>query len=152
MNLKDALALAKKHYKAGNTDRSIVGLAHTPNSSDGKIQIVLLSYEQEDDDNAGDWYRASVYGGNFFDTSEGFEGFYGNETVKGLIKELPDFAGTLNYSSYILNEYELTKTPEYALKELIPDLPAPDDCDTPLRVANFEATAIDLIAIINTKP
>lgn len=152
MNLKDALALAKKHYKDGSTDHAIVGVAHTPNDSDGAVQIVLLSYEEEDDDDTGDWYRAAIHGGNFFDTSEATEGFYGNETIKGLIKELPDFAGMLNYSAYILNKYELTKTPEYALKELIPDLPAPDDCDTSLRVANFKATAIDLIAIINTKP
>lgn len=152
MNLKDALALTKKHYKDGSTDRSVVGMAHTPKNTDGSIQIILLSYEQEDDDAAGDWYRASIYGGNFFDTSEGFEGFYGNETVKGLLKELPAFTNKLNYSSYILSEHELTKTPEYALKELIPDLPNPDDCDTPQRLANFEATAIDLIDLINTAP
>lgn len=147
MELKEALAYLVSHEEEiSQTDKQILGVAYTPDDGDADFYIIELSLDTtEIYDKDIKYFNATLEGGRL-NSFEGVEEHFGNETIDGLIEELPEFAQTIQYKVYELEESPFGLESAYALQTIFPDLPDPDECDT----AHFKAEAIKLLNAVNT--
>lgn len=147
MELKEALAFLVSHEeKINSTGQQVLGVAYTPDDSDADFYIIELSLDTTVYAEKGNYYfNASVEGGRL-NSFEGVEDHFGDEHIDGLVEQLPEFAQTVQYKVYELDESPFGLESAFALQTIFPELPDPDDCDTAL----FKAEAIKLLSAVNT--
>lgn len=164
MNLIDALKYTKENYKSLDTGNTyVLGVAYTPKDSEATFQIIKLSYdydsfyedlengfdEHDEDGESPHWFAASLEGGHLL-SSEGVEDSFGSETISGLMADMPDFAKSLNYQAYTLEDSYLGCTAEYALKAIFPELSSIDDHQNDFNLSAFKSAAIKLLTALNS--
>lgn len=147
MNLKEALAYLISHEEEINqTGQQVLGVAYTPDDGDADFYIIELSLDTMEFSEKGIYnLNASLEGGRL-NSFEGVEDHFGDESIDGLIAQLPEFAQTIQYKVYELEESPFGLESSFALQTIFPELPDPDDCDT----AHFKAEAIKLVSAVNT--
>lgn len=147
MEFRQALTYLISHEdEINNTGQQILGVAYTPDDGDADFYIVELSLDTTVFAEKGMYYfNASIEGGRLL-SSEGVEEYFGDENIDGLVQQLPEFAQTIQYMVYKLEDSPFGLASAFALQILFPELPDPDDCDP----ACFKAEAIKLLDTLNS--
>lgn len=147
MNLKEALAYLTSHENEINQNgQQILGVAYTPDDSCADFYLVELSLDTTEFAENGNFYFNVTVDGGRLNSFEGVEDHFSDENIEALIKQLPEFAQTIQYKVYELEESPFGLESAFALHTIFPTLPDPDDCDT----AYFKAEAIKLVSDLNT--
>lgn len=147
MNLKEALAYLTSHEEEINqTGQQVIGVAHTPDDGDADFYIIELSLDTTEFAENGIYNFNVTMDGGRLNSFEGVEDHFSDENIEALIEQLPEFAQTIQYKVYELEESPLGLESAFALRTIFPELPDPDDCDT----AYFKAEAIKLLSEVNT--
>lgn len=146
VELREALAYLREHHQSLlNTDASVLGVAYTPDDGEADFYIIELSLDEEAKVEEGvDYYNVHLEGGNI-SSSEGIEDYLGDEDIDNLIEELPEFTEKIQYQVYQLENSPFGYESSFALKNIFPSLPDPDDSDP----TTFKSEAIALITKLN---
>lgn len=146
MKLREAFSYLRENYQSLLiTNASILGVSYTPDDSEADFYIIELSLDEDAKVEEGiDYYNVHLEGGNI-SSSEGFEDFLGDDDIDKLIEELPEFVKKVEYQVYQLEESPFGYESAFALKNIFPSLPDPDDSDPTI----FKSEAITLITKLN---
>lgn len=160
MNFETALAYVKEnHADLVRSGSKVLGVVHTPDDKEAEFYILELEYQPAEErirssrstDDNGDMcgtYHCFLQGGSIPETYS-LEGFYSGNTPSLLSKELEGLADKINYNVYEGGEALSGLMIAYALSELFPDLPCPDDMENDYGQRKFKAAAIELINNLN---
>lgn len=120
MNLNKALNYVYENHEAMiEKGESILGVAYTPDESEADFYIAELSLGDDKD------YLIHL-GGGYIGSSSGVEDFFSGDNIEDLLKETPNFMSNIQY--FLSKEGEcIYDISEYALKQIFPELPDPDD-------------------------
>lgn len=161
MNFETALAYVKENHAALEQSGSkVLGVVHTPDDEEVEFYILDLEYQPAEEriysarstDDNGDMcghYHCFLQGGSIPETYS-IEGFYSGNTPSRLSKEIDGLADKMNYKIYEGAKALSGLMIAYALSELFPDLPCPDDMENDYGQRKFKAAAIKLINNLNT--
>lgn len=149
MKIKDALDWVRENNFFGDGEQSLIGIVHSPDEHPAKFNTIALSLNQEDKEELGiDTFNAYLSGG-LLSTTSGEEDYYSDETIEGLIEQLPDFVNEMKFKVYPVDGSVIDAMPELILSTIFPDLPSLEDEDDP-RLEKFKAAAIEKLNALNS--
>lgn len=149
MKIREAFTYLIKNYKhLSENEESIIGVEYIPKASDGEFQIFSLGLD-EDGLEEGNYFIAIHFSagniGAFDGVDDSFSGDYAE--IEDIINEIPEVE-QINFNIYPLECAPFGVISEYALKEIYPKLPNPDN-ETDFDIPKFRKEAIDLIKQVN---